>query len=153
MVPAAYQIAVGPPGFGSLVVRASHCGAASIEASPSEVTRVAEVGVVVIPPDGTGDVNSYTLSYGTNNLRLALRLEVTGLPVSLDPDFVYDLTPDPPGAAGELFTEFSPLTSAGWFLSGTVTDPPPSPNFPFIANWWFNGRQGRLMAEIDENRG
>lgn len=144
LVPAGYQIAIGPPGFGSLVVRSSHCRRGSIEGSPVEAVRVAQIGVVLIPPDGTGDINNYTLSYGTNNARLAIRLELAGLSVSLDPDQIYEITPDPPGAGGEFFSEFSPLASSAWFLTGTLSDPPPVPNFPFVANWWANVRQGRL---------
>lgn len=126
------------------VARASLCRNASIDGSPNETVKVAQTGVVVIPPDGTGDINSYTLSYSTNSLRLAVRLELAGMNVSLDPDLVYEVTPDPPGAGGELFAETTPLTAPGWFLSGTVADPPPTPNFPFTANWWFQTRQGRL---------
>jgi len=143
LVPAQYQIAVGPPGFASLVVRSSHCAKASIENGPNDTARVAQIGVVVIPPDGTGDVNSYLLSYGTDSLRLALRLEIAGWPVSVDPDLVYETLPDPPGAGGAFYSEISPLAGAGWFLSGQVTDPG-GPSFPFVANWWVNGRHGRV---------
>jgi hypothetical protein len=149
LVPSGYQIAIGPPGFGSLVVRSSHCRSGAIEGSfgGADVTRVAQLGVVVIPPEGDGDINNYTLSYGTNNLKLALRLELAGLPVLYDSNLAYELTPDPPVLpnGGELFAEFAPeLSPASWFLSGTVTDPPPGASFPFVANWWYNGRQGRI---------
>lgn len=144
LVPPPFLIAEGPPGFASLVVRASLCRAASMDGSPPEPVRVGQVGVVLVPPDGTGDINNYTLLYATDNRRLALGLEVAGLPVLFDPDLVYEVTPDPPGAGGELFVDASPLTSPAWFLSGTVNDPPPGPAFPFVANWWFRTRSGRL---------
>lgn len=143
LVPAGYQIQAGPPGFGSLVVRASHCRGASIDGSSTEAVRVGQIGIVVVSPDGTGDINNYTLSYSTNSLRLGLRLELAGLPVSLDPDLVYEVSPDPPGASGKLFVEVSPLAASSWFLLGTVGDPPPG-GFPFVANWWYNGRQGKV---------
>jgi hypothetical protein len=108
------------------------------------VTSVSQIGVVLVPPDGSGDINNYTLSYTTNSLRLAVKLELAGLPVTLDPDLVYEITPDPPGAAGELFSEVSPLASPSWFLSGVMGDPTPGPTFPFVANWWYKARQGRL---------
>jgi len=139
LVPATYHIAEGPPGLASLVVRASLCR------NGGSPIRVAQLGVVIISPDGSGDINNYALSYSTDDSVLAFKLATTGWPVALDPDLVYEVTPDPPGAGGTLFADQSPpLGPAGWFLSGIVTDPPPTPNFPFTANWWFKLHQGQI---------
>ena len=143
LVPSTFQIAGGESGFATLVVRAGLCRKASVDGAPQEEARVAQVGVVVIPPDGTGGINSYTLFYATNSLRLTARLELSGLPVSLDPDLVYEVTPDPAGSGGEFLFDVSPPLSQAWYLSGSVSDPV-GPQFPFVANWWYGLRTGRL---------
>lgn len=142
-VPAPFLIAGAETGFATIVIRAGRCGRASLEGAPSEEVRVAQVGVVLIPPDGTGGINNYTLAYSTNSLRLAARLELAGLNVTLDPDLVYEVTPDPPVTGGEFFFDASPLTAPAWYLSGMVTDPA-GPQFPFVANWWSAIRSGKL---------
>lgn len=143
LVPSSFLIAGAETGFATLVIRAGRCGRASVDGGPVEDARVAQVGVVLIPPDGTGGINNYTLSYSTNSLRLAARLELAGLNVTLDPDLVYEVSPDPPVAGGEFFFDVSPLAAPAWFLSGRVTDPA-GPQFPFVANWWSALRAGKL---------
>ncbi len=140
-VPSGYTIAEGPPGFGSLVVRTSECPNSRVDGASPENLKIAQIGVVVVPPDGTGDINNYTLTYSTNSVRLALKLELAGMNVSLDQDQIYERN------GVEFYSEISPLigTVPGWYVQGTVTDPPPgTPQFPFVANWWTNVRNGRV---------
>lgn len=140
-VPAGYVIAEGPPGFGSLVVRTSECPNSRVDGGPAENVKVAQIGVVVIPPDGTGDINNYTLTYSTNSLRLALKLELAGVNLTYDNDQIYERL------GADFYSEVSPLvgTVPGWSVQGVVADPPAgTPQFPFVANWWTNVRNGRL---------
>src|SRR6218665_3894986 len=59
-VPAGYTLIEGPPGLGSLVVRTSECKNSSVDGGPTENLKIAQIGVLVLPPDGTGDINNYT---------------------------------------------------------------------------------------------
>jgi hypothetical protein len=144
LVPAPYVIAEGPEGFASLVVRASRCASASVDGGAPEELKVAQIGVVLVPPDGTGDINNYALALVTSSPGFQQKLSRAGLPAVLDPDLVYEVTPDPPGDGGELFVDVSPSSAPAWFLSGTVTDPPQGSDFPFVANWWFSGPRGQM---------
>src|SRR5437660_1483145 len=101
---------------------------------------VAQAGIAVIPPDGTGDINNYTLLYSTNDERLWQDLLEAGLPAVFDPALAYESTPDSSGH-GEIYAAVSPFVQPAWFLTGGA-DPPPAGGFPVVANWWFNGFRG-----------
>ena len=141
LVPSAYTVVPIGPSAG-LVVRASRCDAISVDHSNEKPAIVAQVGVAVVPLDGTGDINNYTLLYSTNNERLWVGLLEAGLPAVLDPALAYEFTPDASGH-GEVYTAVSPIAQPSWFLTGAA-DPPPPGGAPVVANWWFNGFRGTI---------
>ncbi len=143
-IPAGFQIAAGPGDTATLVVRAAQCKSVKVDNGPAEAGTLTQYGIIVVPPDGTGDINNYTIGYATTSRRLAQRLERVGLPVSIDEDMAYGVTPNPPGAAGVLFVESSPGDTASFFLHGAVSDPAPGSFFPFLANWWYESKKGRM---------
>lgn len=51
---------------------------------------------------------------------------------------------NPAAASLELFVQVDAIAGATYFLHGSVTDPVPGAQFPFLANWYFSGRAGRL---------
>jgi hypothetical protein len=140
-VPAAY-IVVPIGGSAGVVVRASRCEGIGIDRSPEKPGIVAQVGIAVVPPDGTGDINNYTLLYATDDQQLAQALNQAGLPAVLDRALAYEFTPDTSGH-GEAYVAVSPAIQPAWFLTG-FADPPPSTGSPVVANWWFNGSLGVL---------
>lgn len=148
LVPAGLTIAGADSGFATIVVRASKCATWRIERFEPESTTIAHVGIIITPPDATGDINNYTILYATNNERLAQRLEKAGVTVLRDADLVYEVTPDPPSPSGELYVEVTPRDAPGWILNG------PEENnalftIPFQANWWSRGRRGLVkMATV-----
>ena len=73
---------------------------ASTESSAANAQRpiaIAQVGAILVAPDGTGDVNVYTLWYHTNDLRLLAALRHAGVSAKAGL-FNYDYRP----AAGSL---------------------------------------------------
>lgn len=59
VVPASFALggdATGVP----FVVRVAHCRAVSIDGAAPRAGTVAQLGVSVVSPDGTGDINNYT---------------------------------------------------------------------------------------------
>jgi hypothetical protein len=142
-VPSTFQVLVGAGNTATLVVRAAQCEGVKVDNDRPEPGILTQIGVSVVGPDGTGDINNYTVAYVTNSRRLAQRLERVGLPVSVDPDLVYEITPNPPGAAGEFFVDSSPSDAPAFFLNGTATDNT-FLTIPFLANWWYESHRGRM---------
>ena len=92
LVPASYAL-VPFDGSAGLVVRASRCEAVGVDNSAEKAALVAQIGIAVISPDGTGDINNYTLSYATDRQQLAQALSQAGLPAVLDRAVAYEFTP------------------------------------------------------------
>lgn len=120
-----------------LVVRTFR-GSISLNAQSPVVGEIVQIGAVIVPPDGTGDINNYTLFYYTNNLRLALRLLLAGVNAQLVPTIEYHLDND------NSFLVRVPLPGFPRFtLNGTVM-PSPQPSGSFIANWWRQTSAGKV---------
>lgn len=141
-VPSTFQLLTSGP-QALLVTRASECASVVVDNSKPEPVRLSQIGVSVVSPDGTGDINNYTVIYVTNHKRLAQRLERAGLPVKLDEDLVYEVN------AGNLFVDVSPEEGPAYFFNGAVTEPNPAAGFPFLANWWYESNRGRLKMSTN----
>jgi hypothetical protein len=136
LVPLSYTL-VPFNGSAGLVIRAARCESVRIGSSGASPAVVAQVGIAIVPPDGTGDINNYQLLYSTDNPRLAQALNDAGVPTVLDRALAYEFSPDSSGH-GEVYAAISPSAAqAAWFLTGTADSPPPG-GAPVIANWWFN---------------
>ena len=102
---------------------------------------MAQIGIAILSPDGTGDINNYSLLYVTNNERLAEDLLEAGLPAQLDRALACEFTPAADGS-GELYAAVSPLDGP-FFLTGDAVPPSGAPS-PVVANWWFGGRRSTV---------
>lgn len=142
LVPPDYTAAALGPGVAGIVARAARCERVSVDGGRAERGTISQIGINLVGPDGTGDINNYTLMYVTDSWRLAERLLRFGLPVRLDPKMVYEV--NPAAAALELYVEVDAIGGAPHFLHGSVVDPAPGQQFPFLANWWHSGRAGQL---------
>jgi len=121
---------------GGIVVRATSCADVSVNGGHKTPTLISQVGVEIVPPDGTGDINNYTLIYVSDNLELVSAFRCAGVPALFDPTLAYQFTYDPTGTAGELYVEVESLGLPAYFLTGTETDPT-APGSDFKANWWY----------------
>jgi hypothetical protein len=127
LVPAGYAIAGAATGQAAIVVRATSCESVAIGQSPGRPTEVSQIGINLVPPDGTGDINNYILVYVTNNELLAEYFQFAGLPTVFDPQLTYEYTPgEAAGAPGELNVTAAGGELSAYFLFGTETDPPPN---------------------------
>jgi hypothetical protein len=132
----------------AIVVRSASCAGAQVNGGAGIPTVVSHIGIEIVPPDGTGDINNFTLTYATNNPQLALAFRLAGLPVVFDPTLTYEFTYDATGKSGELYVEAEGLGLPAYFLTGTETDPS-GPGSDFKANWWFQGFGGVIKAATD----
>jgi hypothetical protein len=143
-VPAGYVITGAAKGQAAIVVRATSCQGVSVGRSPAQPTELSQIGINLVAPDGTGDINNYTVIYVTNNLALAEYFQIAGLPAIFDPQLTYEYTPDSSGASGQLYVTAAGDELPAYFLFGTESDPPPNSQQSFLANWWFTGPGGRM---------
>jgi hypothetical protein len=144
-VPPGYVIAGAGPRQAGIVVRATSCEGVSIGQSPAQPTVVSQIGINLVPPDGTGDINKYTVIYVTNNQALADYFQIAGLPAVFDPQLTYQYTPgEASGASGQLYVTAAGEELPAYFLFGTEIDPPPNSQQSFLANWWFSGDAGKM---------
>jgi hypothetical protein len=146
-VPAGYVIAGAANGQAAIVVRATSCQGVAVGQSPTQPTELSQIGINLVAPDGTGDINNYTVIYVTNNRALAEQFQTFGLPAVFDPQLTYEYTPDSSGVSGQLYVTAAGEELPAYFLFGTETEPPPNSQQKFLANWWFTGDDGRRMKQ------
>jgi len=132
----------------AIVVRATRCASVQVNGGAGVPTIVSQIGIEIVPPDGTGDINNFTLIYVTDNAQLALAFRLVGLHAMFDPTITYEFTYDSTGKSGELYVEAEGLGLPAYFLTGTETDPS-SAGFDFKANWWYQGFAGVIKQATD----
>lgn len=144
LVPTEAAQAFVPPGFvlagagtpvTPIVVRTARCGGIEVAGGRSRPGVVVQVGLIIVPPDFSGDVNIYTLWYYTTDERLARHLRGLGMDTQYVPDISYGYAPH---GAGES-THFSVLVprpgTPALAVVGSVTGSA-TPAGPFEAVWW-----------------
>jgi len=145
LVPPGYVIAGAGPGQAGIVVRATSCEGVSIGQSPAQPTVVSQIGINLVAPDGTGNINNYTVIYVTNNQVLATYFQIAGLPAVFDPQLTYEYTSaEASGIVGQIYVTAAGEELPAYFLFGTETDPPLNSQQSFLANWWFTGDAGKM---------
>jgi hypothetical protein len=132
----------------AIVVRATRCAGAQVNGGPAFPTVISQIGIEIVPPDGTGDINNYTLIYVTDNARLALAFRLAGLPAIFDPAITYEFTYDSTGKSGELYVEAEGTGLPAYFLTGTESDLSGA-GLDFRANWWYQGFAGVIKQASD----
>lgn len=130
-------------GQAAIVVRATSCDGVAIGQSAAQSAEISQIGINLVAPDGTGDINNYTVIYVTNNQALAEHFRTANLPAVFDPELAYEYTPDPMGTSGKLYVAASLQGLPAYFLFGTENEPPPKSQQSFLANWWFTAMAAR----------
>jgi len=151
LVPAPFSvlpIVAVPVSTAAIVVRATSCASVRVDGGAPAATNISQIGVEVVAPDGTGDINNYTLIYISNNPDLVGAFNHAGVPALFDPTFTYQFTYDTTGTAGEIYVKAEGFGAPAYFISGTETDPT-TPGFDFKANWWFAGSKGTVKQASD----
>ncbi len=154
LVPARYTLASNA-GQAQLVVRVADCQAVKVGQWPARRGRVAQIGLIILSPDGTAtdpatSINNYTLSYASNSALLVAALRAGGVPAELD--LGLNIEANPMGTGQAFYAAISPegTGTPDWFLQGSVQTP--TVNTSFLANWWrLNGRRQTKMATTINN--
>jgi hypothetical protein len=120
-----------------IVVRTARCGGISVDGHPTQPGIIVQVGLVIVPPDFTGDINNYTLWYYTTDGELAGRLRDLGLDAQHVQNIAYNLDLN----AGALNVNVALPGTPALSLNGTVFEST-VPIGSFTANWWAKMKQG-----------
>ncbi len=136
LVPPGFTIAGAQNGTANIVIRATSCASATVDGRNPRPTTLSQIGINIVAPDGTGDINNYTLVYISNNPLLVAHFLVAGLPAQYDPELTYEFSA-PSNANGKLYVAASAFDSARYFIYGPETAPPPNSATVFLANWWY----------------
>lgn len=147
-VPASYGIAEAAPDQATLFVRASRCEAVDIDGEGPRPAIVSEGGVAITAPDGTGDINIYTLWFATDDVALAARLKIAGFDVKLIPSLGYEYTLNEAGSGGTFSAGAHEPAALAYQVTGFMTEPTPV-GFPLTVNWWLAGRHGAVQIGTD----
>jgi hypothetical protein len=132
VVPATFTLAGDASGV-PFVVRVAHCHAVSIDGRAPEAGTVAQLGVSIVSPDGTGDINNYTAWYYTTSKRLAVKLQLLGVPAQWVPRLGYHLVPNSANT-GTLGIHVA-IGHPAFHLTAPVIEPAAAAA-AFEANWW-----------------
>jgi len=138
-VPAQFILAGEGQPVTPLVVRTARCRGIAVNGYMPKAGEIVQIGLVIVPPDFTGDINNYTLWYYTSDAKLATQLRDAGVAAQHVPTIDYDFdTGD-----NSLFVRVPRPGSPRLALFRTVS-PSPNPAGAFLANWWQQVDAGRV---------
>jgi len=137
LVPPGYTITGAASGTAAIVVRITRCAEVRVDETPALPTTLSQIGINIVPPDGTGTINNYLLLYVSDNPFLVDAFLRAGVPARYDPGITYQYTLNSAGTGGTLYGAVPSAGVPAFFLYGPETEPPPNSAELFIANWWF----------------
>jgi len=146
LVPTGYSIAT-VNGMANIVVRATSCDKAKVNGDSGHATVLSQIGINIIAPDGTGDINNYTLVYVSNNLALVAAFCEAGLPAQYDPQLSYEYSGSTT-TNGNLYVTAGTPGLSPYTIYGPETAPPANSATVFLANWWFAPRTRSGLAQM-----
>jgi hypothetical protein len=130
LVPAPFVLAGEGQSVTPLVVRTARC-AIAVPGGPARTGEIVQIGSIVSPPDGGGNINIYTIFYYTSDTRLALELRQAGV----NAEYVSTIDYDYNSSGNSLQVRLQPPGLPKIEVSGTVS-PSSVPAGSFVANWW-----------------
>lgn len=123
------------PGQAALIVRFARCDGVQINGGQSEPAIVNQIGLNIVPLDGTATIDVVSLLLATNDPSLATAFRRAGAPAELDQRLAYYYQQQD-GSTNVLLFAAAP-GDVPFFLFGKETAPQPSSQELFIANGWY----------------
>jgi len=138
-------VGIGTP-VSPVVVRTADCLGIGVDGRKPERGSIVQVGAVIVPPDGQGDINNYTFWYYTTEEKLAQRLQDLGVAAQHVGSLSYDLEPALPGVPNDLTVVVRRPGNPRFMLEGSVT-PTTTPSGSFEAIWWQQTSVGAIRMD------
>lgn len=145
LVPAAYSLAGGETNA-LIVVRVVECAVVAVDGKNPQAARTAQIGITITGPNATAHIDNYLLWYVTDLGTLKGKFESAGLSCGDDQQLSFDITPV--SAPSPLSIDVAAAQLPAYTLQGQAATPNTTPVF-FSANWWADGREGRLRLHMD----
>lgn len=134
LVPSHYALTNESSGSTVVVVRIANCKDVVVAGKDVGGGTVAQIGANLVSPDGTGNINNYTIYYSTTSKRLTRFLQRDGVPAQYVKNIDYGFTPDGKGGGSLAISVGKPIDSP-YKVSAQVVVPTAAP-VPYTANWW-----------------
>ena len=138
LVPAPFVLVGEGGAVTPLVVRTARCGAVEVPGHGPRAATVVQIGVVIVPPDFTADIDNYTLWYYTDDAKLAKSLRRAGVAAQHLPTLRYDY--EAGDGSVPLHVQVRKPGDPRLRLDGTVVAG--GAGATFLANWWQAGPFG-----------
>ena len=136
LVPPQYRLSGEATGTTALVVRIGRCASNVIDGAEDGPGLIVQVGPNLESPDGTGDINNYSLWYFTTSKALVKKLHAAGVAAHHVPTMTFQVTSSATDqAAAQLEIDVPAPANPRFHVSGPVVRPQ-GPAVPFSANWW-----------------
>jgi hypothetical protein len=145
LVPAEFHVVGEGQPLTPLVVRTADCGDISVDGYSPKAGSIVQIGVVIVPPDITGDINNYTFWYYTSDAKLAHHLERVGINAQQVANLDYDYDPEG-GGPTPLNVRIDQSGELTLRLDGMVVEST-TPAGSFAANWWVKTDHGFVKME------
>lgn len=144
LVPAEFHVVGEGQSVTPIVVRTARCGGIAVDGHSAKAGSVVQIGVVIVPPDFSGDINNYTLWYYTSDAKLAHHLERLGIAAQHVPTIDHDYAPS--GASSPLFVVVPRPGRPRLSLDGTVVESTTLAG-SFEAIWWAKVNGGSVRMD------
>ena len=139
LTPTTYTLAGEGQPVTPFVARTARCDGIAVDGHKAKPGAIVQLGVVIVPPDGTGDINIYTLWYFSSDAKLAHRLWRIGVEAQHVPTLSYRYM----SAAGSLAVQVRRPGDPQLSITGDVNESS-QPAGSFTANWWGWSDGGRV---------
>lgn len=130
-----------------VVVRVADCKSVKVKNGKSKPGTVAQVGVSLVGPDASANINNYTLWYATNNKELAQELSKLGVDAEYSKDIDYHFAPGSSGS-GPFDIAVAADPGSEYVVHGTASAPTAAA-VPFVASWWYETCHGVVQMRTD----
>lgn len=149
-VPSQYMLVPGPPGLSIFVAHMADCQEIKVGDRAGRPGIMGHLGVLIIPPTGTGAFNNYLFSHVTNDPALFAALKGAGLQTtSINPHMRFDVLGS--GSGTTLDAAAQHPHSLAFALSGPFALPEASqpPGSNLINYWTDSDRAGNAVLEYN----
>ncbi|MCE7986689.1 MAG: hypothetical protein DYG89_36410 [Caldilinea sp. CFX5] len=143
LLPPPFKLANNGEPVTPLVVLAAECRGIAVTGGVPTPGTFVQIGLIVAPPDGTGEINIFTLWHYTTHLTLARALKNAGLNSQHVPTIAFDVT-----LVGKAISTRLTVPAPGQpplLLAGAVREP--SQPVTFNGNWW--GKAGNRLLKLN----